>query len=298
MPGFTKLYGRLRRKLPKTSGEVKGRTLNESQVAETVSLLRKVGGILEIVATDSLYHSQAKIIDHKRGQEEKITEYLTDAHHPNFVKNVQDLRSQLEVMTPQLYVQTIAMVELVYHTLNHANVYFALRSGKELGSYSWIIDAKDRSGPTPWEIWWSKIVLPMIESKTMKEPFIAVQGGDYRWHDKFRTEISEFKKQFVKNSERGDFFDLKPVLGKSVRFSSDPEFGLEAVDILVNAVRRSLAGNFQRGGWLPIRSLMIHRSNEHYIKLVGIGAKELKPIVVPYKSVLKDFTSGGRSMIP
>ena len=68
----------------------------------------------------------------------------------------------------------------------------------------------------------------------------------------------------------GEYFSLNLVLKEDFRFSSAPEFGLEAADILVNAIRRSLAGNLGRQGWLPIRELMVHRT-EHYIRLISMA---------------------------
>src|SRR5690606_38497604 len=124
---------------------------------------------------------------------------------------------------------------------------------------------------------------------------IWVEGGDYRWLDRFKVTPGEYKRQFVKDEGRGDFFDLKLLLQEDLRFSPDPEEGLEIVDILVNALRRSLAGNFSREGWLPLRTLMIHRK-EHYPRMIALSHDEAP--AVPYMHVLTDFRQGGRSMLP
>ena len=202
MKGFEKLYGHLRRRLPQDKGEVKGRQLSEDQVVEVAALLRKVGSLFEVVAIDMGTHSKEELLLHKASQEEAITAHLTSEHHPNLVEQVWELRRQLEVMPLQLYAQSVALGELVYHTLNHANVYYAFRTASELAEYHWVIDAKDRSKVTPWEEWWSTVILPMLESHSFREPFIAAEGGDYRWHDRFKTEPDEYKLQFVKDPEK------------------------------------------------------------------------------------------------
>jgi len=295
--GFEKLYGRLRPKLPQEKGEVKGRLLREEHIREVVAILRKLGCLFEVVVVDSACHSEAEIAAHKARQEEEITKNLTGQHHQSLINQVNFLRDQL-VSTPlQLYVQSCALAELVYNSIYHANLYYSFRLAKELGEYHWVIDAKDRDKLTRWEQWWSTVVMPIIESKSFREPFAAAEGGDYRAQERFRTELSEYKKQFMKDPKKGETFDLRPVLKEDFRFSWEPEYGLEAADILVNAVRRSLAGNFQREGWLPIRELMVHLS-KHYIQLISFAPADRKPPELAYKKVLSDFSTGGRNMFP
>lgn len=297
MKGFEKLYGRLRKRLPKTKGEVKGRNLSENDVVQLARLLRKVGALFEVVVVDMSRHSKEDLLHHKRGQEEAVTAHLTSDHHPELVEEVWKLHKQLENMPLQLYVQSAAMGELVYLTLNHADTYYAYRNASELGKYHWRIDAKDRQKVTPWEQWWSVVVLPMLESHSFREPLIIAEGGDYRWHDRFRKIPNDYKLQFVKDPRKSYFHDLKMVLTEDFRFSAEPEFGLEAVDIVTNTVRRSLSGNFRQHGWRALPQLMIHR-NTHYITLITLSQETPPPHRLPYSKVIDDFRLGGRVMLP
>lgn len=298
MKGFEKLYGRLRRKLPLDKGEVKGKQLSENQVCEVAAILKKVGAIYEVVTIDMGIHTEEGLQLHKARQSGKFTANLTSEHHPNVVKKVGELRQQLEAMPLQLYVQSVAMGELVYNTLKNADLYHAFRMGSELGEYHWIIDAKELSKVTPWEEWWSLVILPMLESKSFREPLIGVEGGDYRWHDRFKIELSEYKKQFVKNPKKSNFFDLRPVMTEDFRFSSEPEFGLEAVDIMTNTVRRSMSGNFKRHGWLAIPPLMVHRKDQYFSFISLMQEEDSSSSRFPYMKVIRDFRSGGRTMVP
>jgi len=297
MKGFEKLYGRIRNGLPKKKGEVKGKLLSEGQVADVAAILKKVGAIFEVVTIDLGIHSDDEIQWHKNAQAERFTAHLTPKHHPNVVRQVKELRSQLEAMPQQLYVQSVAMGELVYNTLNSANLYYSFRKAPELGKYHWAIDAKDLSKVTPWEKWWSKVILPMLESKTLNEPFVAVEGADFRWHDRFRTEPDEYKLRFAKKPVLGEFFDLKPMITEDFRFSSLPEYGLEAVDILTNTIRRSMSGNFSKSGWQALPQLMIH-TKDHYIRLISLKQSDAAIGDFPYMGVINDFRVGGRSMLP
>jgi hypothetical protein len=76
-------------------GEVKGRLLTESQVADVVEVCRKLGGIFDVVLIDMGMHRKADIEFHRSGQAEAITEHLTPEHHPQFVASVWNLRRRL-----------------------------------------------------------------------------------------------------------------------------------------------------------------------------------------------------------
>ena len=297
MKSFDKLYTRLRRRLPKTKSEVKGRNLSERQVAEVARMLRKIGALFEVVAVDMGMHSEEDLTRHRLGQAEAITTHLTSKHHPNLVKQVWELRRNLEDMSLQLYVQSVAMGALVYQTLKHADIYYAFRNPPELGEYHWRIDGKDRRGITPWEKWWSTVILPTLESHTFRDPLIRAAEGDYRWQERFRTRPSDYKLRFVNDPQKGEFCNLRMVMTEDFRFSADPEFGLEAVDIVTNTIRRSLSGNFTRSGWMEIRQLMIHRAS-HYIKLISLSRESVSSHRIPYANVIDDFRHGGRAMFP
>ena len=88
--------------------------------------------------------------------------------------------------------------------------------------------------------------------------------------------------------------DLQMMYRESFRFSSDPEPGLELVDIVTNALRRGLIGNLGEAGWLPLRGLMIHRSDV-YVTPVGFVAAD-QPVAKPLLTAMNKFRTGGRNM--
>lgn len=83
--------------------------------------------------------------------------------------------------------------------------------------------------------------------------------------------------------------------GESFRFSSEPEPGLELVDIVTNALRRGLAGNLGEEGWLPLRSLMIHR-RDVYVSPVGLISDDNRKLAQSLLPVMNKFRTGGRIM--
>ncbi len=294
---FEREYAALRKHLPKDNGEVKGKLLSELQVRKVTRLIRRSGCLLEIIVMDSAFHTAQEVERHKKVQAEKLTENLTDEHHKNTHVAVWGLRSRLEALAPQLYLQSLAMTELIYTVLYNASIYFAFRSPPELGEYHWTMDAKGRGRITDWEDWWSKIIMPVTQARTLREPFVRVRGGDFSYQDKFLTEPYEYLIPSIDSSSAEEFLDLRPILTNDLRFSSDAEHCLEAVDVIANATRRAFHGNLKDFGWNEIPTLMIHR-RDHYLRLMTVAATDKGRPPLPYVNVIDAFRSGGRLMFP
>ncbi len=296
--GFQRLYRRLRQQLPKEKGEVKGRLLNEAELGKVVDILKRMNCVFEVAVIDLAMHTPDELAEHKLAQERALTANLSDEHHPNLVRQVWELRHQLETTAMPLYLQSVTLNEVIYNVLTHADNYYAFRFPSELGAYTWVLDAKGRDKTTPWEDWWQMTVLAMLQSKTTRKPFMRAPGGDYSHHDRFNTSLPEYMVEHVTLGARSEVFDPRPIMTEDFRFSPDPEFGLEAVDVLTSCLRRSLAGNFSRPGWIRIREIMIHRRKVQYVCMLHLGSP-LREFPKPrYSHVLKDFTKGGRSMLP
>ena len=299
LPYLLKRYAGLRPSLPQEKGEVKGRLLSEEQVGQVVSLLKNKGAFFEVVTTDMSLNTKEAVDTHKRGQAHGITKNLTDEHQPTLVAESWKLREQLEAMAPQLYVQSVLTFELVAIVLRHATLYYAQRMPRELEFFRWVSDAKGVRQVTPWEEWWSLVVMPMLQSKYLSKPmWHLTEGADYSHFDrKFSTELDEFHKNLKPDRDTDEGTDIKKIMTESFRFSSQAEPGLELVDILTNAVRRSMMGNLERGGWKDIPSLMLHRK-DHYIHLLTLGTEDdAASRVFPYAAMLQHFKTGGLSLL-
>lgn len=283
-------YAKLRQRLPKQGQEVKGRLLSEGDVRDVAELLRKNDALLDVIAVDLNMHTDEVIALHKVGQAQGITKHLTEQHHPSVHEASWDLRRRLEAMTPQLYVQSVAMFELIWQATEHATLYFSQRQPKELAAFHWRIDAKNKTGVTGWEDWWKSVVMPMLQSKSIREPHASFVDGDYSHFERFRMEIPDH----LPPADDGvtDGIDLRLLLMEDFRYSSDPEPGLEMIDILVNAVRRALIGHLRFSGWKDIRKLMIHRSRP-YIRVIGLDLDD-RELSASYVRVLDHFRADGR----
>jgi hypothetical protein len=83
---------------------------------------------------------------------------------------------------------------------------------------------------------------------------------------------------------------------RHVTFSPKIDAGLELVDILSNAMRRTLRGELDQVGWMNIRELMIDR-NSSYIKFIIFGPGTDVELPAAYgATVNQGFRLGGRPM--
>jgi hypothetical protein len=289
-------YRRIRQSLPKFKGEVKGRLLTESHVARVVDMLSRNNVLFEASAIDLGMHSEADIQRHKRIQEEGITKNITDDLHPEYRRGILDLRRSLEAIPLQLYVQSVVTFDVLDRLFEHATMYYSLREPRELGSFHWIIDGKNKGKITDWERWWSFCVMPMLESKSVRKPMIMITGGDYSHFERFSmAPVDKYPK--IEYQPDANVTDLKKVFTESFRFSSDSDLGLEMVDVLTNAVRRALNGNLGFEGWRDIPKLMIRKRDHHHVRLISLADVPLRPRQVPYETVLAHFRTGGKSML-
>ncbi len=215
-----------------------------------------------------------------KGMQERIPRF-NDETRPKIAALLVELAA-----TPlNLFLQTITLFETLHRVIQHVPVYFAQRQPKELGTFAWIVDGKDRDKVTNWEKWWTSYIIGALATKSRFHPAAMLEGADYSYYDKFQ--------HVPRAGEDGTNLSL---LLKDLRFSSDIEFGLELVDILTNAVRRAIIGNLGIEGWGGIVRTMIHR-REHYVALVRLDGVSQPPDNPSYASVINHFWSGGKSML-
>lgn len=291
-----KKYAVLREDLPKQDGEVKGRLLSESEIDRVVSMLTNNEVLFEVSAIDMGIHGDADIADHKKRQEHALTARLTEDHHPNVREGIFQLRRRLERMPHQLYVQSTVTFELIARVIQHATLYYCQRHPRELAAFHWVIDGKAKDRVTDWEDWWSYVVRPLLQSKSLRKPMMMLAEGDYSHFTRFQTTIGDYLRPYISEPTDDEALDLNKLMTESIRFSSKPEPGLEMIDILANAVRRALMGNLDFAGWRAIPQLMIHQ-RQHYIQIVALLKSRPQRRRWSYMPVLRHFSSGGKDMI-
>ena len=298
LPKLFKKYARLRANLPTRKGEVKGTLLDERQVASVIEILRVNGALFCASMIDLAVHSAEDIAHHRARRSAGLAANLTDGHTQELRDNVAALQARMAGFSDQLYVQGAVTIDLLYNVMQDMIVYHCQRSPTELGEFHWVIDAKNPGAVTNWEDWWSKTLVIWLQAMSLVKPGAMLPGGDYRHLRRFIfDELPEYLRDVAPPADRsrGAAINLQKMYGESFRFSSEPEPGLELVDIVTNALRRGLIGNLGESGWLPLRDLMIHRSDV-YVSPVGLlpPDRKLARALLP---AMNKFRTGGRIML-
>ena len=288
-------YARLRQSFPLESGEVKGRLLDEGQVAGVVELLRKNECIFETIAIEMSRETIEEVTAHRNGAAEALTANLTDKHHINLVKSVWDLRKKLEDMSLPLYVQYTLASQLLAQVVREIPSYWAQRQMNEILDYHWVVDGKGMAGETGTEKWWSSVKMGVLQSVLARKPMILLKGLDYSaFEQKFKVPMPSFLKKSILPHDEG--FNLNLLFGESFRFSSSSEYGLELVDVVTNATRRALKGHLKFKGWQGIPSLMIRRRSESLTMVCLSKSANVKGL--SYRSIIMGpFSDCGRVML-
>jgi hypothetical protein len=292
-------YGKVRKSFPMDKGEVKGKRLGETDIARLIPILRHHDVIFEVAAIDLGLHTEEGIRRNQAGRAAGMTANLTDDHRQTMIDAIWRARRELESYSLQLNIQSAVIFELVRTVIEHGTLYYCQRRPKELANFHWVIDAKgDNSIPTPWEKWWTTFIKPALQTKFAHDPISSIKVGDYSHMKRFVfDEVSEFHRKILNPKPDGPRpMNLGLVLSESLRFSTDPEPGLELVDILTNATRRALRGNLQPEGWREIPTIIINRKPQN-IHLLSLDDSVPVTMRLPYARVVKAFDIGAKSMI-
>jgi hypothetical protein len=277
-------YDRLRRRLPKENGEVKGRILSEEEIAAVVGMLAKNDVLLELSVTDVGAHRKNDVARYR----DELAAHM-EAMKPKFSENAQgevaSAVAQIRATPPQLFLQAILTMDVLERVIQHVPLYYSQRQPRELGSFEWIVDSKERNKTIEWERWWSTYCIGVLAARSRARPAACLEGADY----------SHYDASFAALGSDNEATDLRLLLS-NFRFSSDPEIGLELIDILTNAVRRALVGNLGSRGWRDVPRLMIHRP-EHYVGLMTLAGASSIPERPSYAERLLHFTAGGKNML-
>jgi hypothetical protein len=233
---------RVSQRWPRVNGELKGGALNKAQLTAATTVLFSHDAILHCIATDVALENETAISEHKANQCDGITRHLGPDHHPELVAKVRSLRSTLERMPDQLYVQCVLLSDLVMTTAAHDAMYFSQRRPDELARFDWIIDAKDPKRITTQEAWWRDTLGPLGESKSRVHPFLRVDDANFDYSI-FDASFGMTKDLFHPSGVEEDVggVNISKLITKSVRFrDSRSDILLQAADILASFMRRVL----------------------------------------------------------
>lgn len=289
---IVKKYIKIRDTLPKDkNGEVKGKSLSEVQVSKIIKMLIKHNALFEIAIIDMDVQSNEDLekgrIILRKNMGSKLSE------NTKKTMGIENLQSQLDAMSQQLFVQFMLTTQLVKAIIHNIPTYYCQREPKELESIEWTYDAKNKDKITDAESWWKDTVAPFLASISKSDPMcIMMSYGDYSYFDK------EYGIEMQDSYDEKKYDKMGVDMGKILshfNFSSEINYGLELVDILTNSVRRALSGNLQKEGWKDLAELIIHRKDG--IPLTVFSEKKSFSGNPSYSSIFHKICSGRKNML-
>ncbi len=298
---FKGKFIRLKQKWGYGSTEVKGHKLSEGEFAEYFALLQKYEVILEASLIDFGLFTDEQLKEHQLGQAERITANLDERHAATLVSDVWELRRRVEALSLPLYGQFLLMTDLLWRTLEIGSLYYVQRKPKELSRFHWVFDAKEVGGGE-FDSIWSTMVLPFIESRSLKEPFPMLEGANYKYFSRFDAEEEKIpnhlQEAYSSPRKPAGAMDIKKVFQESLIFGdSADDLGLQMVDLAVNALRRSVAGHLQFEGYKNLGSLMIRRKEKALKLFYPVDGAKSGTVKVPYASVIAQLEAQHKSML-
>ena len=298
-------FQRLRHSWGQGSKEIKGSTLNESQIRDVVLLLNRFDVLVEVCATDMGLYAADHITEHKKKQADNLTRHLAPSHHPRLIKQINDYKTALLRTSDQSYVQSTLTIELIDRLVRVATLYYCQRLPKELGAFHWSIDAKDKR-IIPTEEYWSTFMLPYLERRSIRRPFAQLVGGDYSYFERFLltfdTAPAHIRNDLADPNSRFEAMDIKTIMTESFKFAdSKQDLGLQLVDIIANATRRAFNGKLRKEGWENLGSLFV-KTKPQTLRLVYLADPRMprnQPMTIssPFATVVEELERKAKPML-
>lgn len=245
--------------------ELKGSQLDEKQMAAVLALLKRFDVLVIAACVDMGLHTDTGIETHKNGQADLLRKLPPQAH-PGLRRDVENLSARTRALSNQLYTQAMVLTEVVNTVFHRSTLYYAQRIPSTLGAFKWRVDAKG-TALTTYEKLWMDLVLPFMQTMSLNNPLIQLEGADYSAFSRFEKTLPQppehLRARLPECSSPFHYTDVREVVTDDLRFSrSDRYTGLQIVDMVVSAITRACNGTLQRRGWEGVGRLMVQAERE------------------------------------
>ena len=259
------------------SKEVKINDLDEPVYIAFLAKLTRLNGSLFCIATDAGLNTSNSVVEHQRVQASKIMQHIDKMRHKGGRQGVALLASQIEKLSPQLYVQLFCQLELMYDVLSRAINYYVQHSPSSLKEFRWRIDRKN-TDKTNFEDAFEKLSPAILQTMSISRPFLRVKEFNYSSMKQYEFapgKAPTYLRDDYGIDVAGDAWNIQKLIRGNIAFMDSKESaGIQAVDLIVSGIRKCLRRGFQNNEQIAslLGSLMlqaIHR--EPPLRLVSFG---------------------------
>lgn len=258
--------------------EIKLHDLSESQFFRFLNALDQLGGTFHAVATDSSVNNTEIIKEHQMKQSDLIVEHIDKMKYEEGRRSVIALGKRVKSLSPQLYVQLQCQLQLMIGVLQSIITYYAQRNPRSLGQFKWSIDQKNLT-KTKYEEAYEILGPPIMQSYSIKDPLILLEGADYSYMKKFEytpeTKPKYLSEVYGIDVKAGSEFNIGKILREDINFvDSKKSYGIQTVDLLISGLRRLLRREFTNNEVISeaMGKLMIQQKHNSFpVNMIGFS---------------------------
>ncbi len=256
--------------------EIKIRDLSEDSYLQFLGRLNSLDIALFCTATDAGLNTEERVKKHQEGQVAGVLEHINKMKYQRGKEGVELVASQLRQLSPQLYVQLMCQIDLMYDVVSRVIPYYAQRNPAALAQFRWRIDRKNDT-KTDFEEAFEKLSPALLQTRSIEEPLMMVKGFDYSKMGQYEFPNGEppeyLKEVYGINVEGG--LDIQKLIRGDIKFEdSKQSWGLQIIDLIVSGVRRCLRLRFSNneGAARALGKLLIQaKHNGPSINLLSFG---------------------------
>ena len=258
--------------------EVKLNELSDDRYFEFLTEIEQLNAVVFCTATDAGLNSLDRVADHQQHQVAEVLKHLDKMKYEGGRRGVELMAELLRKLSPQLYVQLMCQINLMYDVVSRSITYFAQHSPSSLREFRWRVDQKNSSRPV-FEEAFERLSPPLLQSRSIEEPLMMVRGFDYSHMTQYEFPNGA-PPEYLKETygiEVEDAFDVQKLVRGNMKFMDSKNCpGIQAADLIVSGIRRCLRVEFASNDVAAVHlgKLMLQAAhNEPSINMVTFGAE-------------------------
>ena len=280
--------------------EIKLHQIPENRYFRFLSQLEEINALVFCTATDAGHNTNERVAEHQSFQVDGVLKHIDKMKYEGGRRGVELMASQLKKLSPQLYVQLVCQINLMYDVVSRSINYFAQRDPSTLQQFRWRVDQKNSERPD-FEEAFEKLSPALLQSRSIEEPFMMVRGFNYGFMKQY-----EFPDRRPPDYLREDYgieveeaFDIQKMIRGNIKFMDSREsVGIQAVDLIASGIRRCLRREFSNNESAAIllgRSMLQAQHNAPPINLIAFGTEA--PLPKETAQLVKLMVANSRQMI-
>ena len=226
--------------------EIKLSELAENTYLQFIGKLADLNVVVFCTATDAGLNTTDSVIEHQRHQVEETLRHIDKMKYEGGRQGLLLMASKLGKLSPQLYVQLICQINLMFDVVSRVIMYYAQHDPRTLAEFRWRIDQKNISR-TDFEDAFEKISPPLLQTRSISDPLLMVNGFDYSSMTQYEFEegkVPEYLEE-VYGIEVEAGLNIQKIIRGNIKFmDSQDSPGIQAVDLIVAGIRRCLRRQF------------------------------------------------------